>query len=149
MFSIDPSKRFTLQDVNTILSKNQPIQLSEVAKKNISECRDYLDKKIKSQKAHIYGINTGFGSLCNMEIADSDLEKIQENLVMSHACGMGDEVPTEIVKLMLLLKIQALSYGKSGVQLVTVERLVDFFNKDILPVVYQLGSLGASGDLAP
>ncbi len=149
MFSIDPSKRFTLQDVNTILSKNEKLQLSDIAKKNITDCRAYLDKKIKSQTTPIYGINTGFGSLCNVEIAESDLEKLQENLVMSHACGMGDEVPQPIVKLMLLLKIQALSYGKSGVQLVTVERLVDFFNHDVLPVVYQLGSLGASGDLAP
>jgi histidine ammonia-lyase len=149
MFSIDPSKRFTLQDVSSILSKNEKLQLSDIAKKNISDCRDYLDKKVKSQKEPIYGINTGFGSLCNVEIAENDLEKLQENLVMSHACGMGDEVPQAIVKLMLLLKIQALSYGKSGVQLITVERLVDFFNNDILPVVYQLGSLGASGDLAP
>jgi histidine ammonia-lyase len=149
MFSIDPSKRFTLQDVSTILSKNEKIQLSDIAKKNITDCRNYLDKKVKSQAAPIYGINTGFGSLCNVEIAEADLEKLQENLVMSHACGMGDEVPQSIVKLMLLLKIQALSYGKSGVQLVTVERLVDFFNNDVLPVVYQLGSLGASGDLAP
>lgn len=149
MFSIDPSKRFTLQDVDTILSKNEKLQLSDIAKKNITDCRNYLDKKVKSQAEPIYGINTGFGSLCNVEIAESDLEKLQENLVMSHACGMGDEVPQPIVKLMLLLKIQALSYGKSGVQLVTVERLVDFFNNDVLPVVYQLGSLGASGDLAP
>lgn len=149
MFNIDPSKRFTLQDIENIISNNLQLQLSDVAKKNISDCREYLDKKVKSQKEPIYGINTGFGALCNVEIADKDLEKLQENLVMSHACGMGDEVPQPIVKLMLLLKIQALSYGKSGVQLVTVERLVDFFNKDILPVVYQLGSLGASGDLAP
>ncbi|MCL2510843.1 MAG: histidine ammonia-lyase, partial [Bacteroidales bacterium] len=73
----------------------------------------------------------------------------QENLVMSHACGMGEEVPQEIVKLMLFLKIQSLSYGHSGLQLLTVQRLIDFFNNDVLPVVYQQGSLGASGDLAP
>jgi len=149
MFSIDPSKRFTLEDVNTILSKNVKLQLSDTAQKNITDCRNYLDKKVKSQKEPIYGINTGFGSLCNVEIAENDLEKLQENLVMSHACGMGEEVPEEIVKLMLLLKIQALSYGKSGVQLITVERLINFYNNDVLPVVYQLGSLGASGDLAP
>ncbi len=149
MFSIDPSKRFTLEDVNTILTKNEKLQLSETAKKNITDCRNYLDKKVKSHPEPIYGINTGFGALCNVEIAESDLEKLQENLVMSHACGMGEEVPQSVVKLMLLLKIQALSYGKSGVQLVTVERLVDFYNNDVLPVVYQLGSLGASGDLAP
>ncbi len=149
MFSIDPSKRFTLEDVSSILSKNEKLQLSDTAKKNITDCRDYLEKKVKSQKEPIYGINTGFGSLCNVQIEDADLEKLQENLVMSHACGMGEEVPQVIVKLMLLLKIQALSYGKSGVQLITVERLIDLYNNDVLPVVYQLGSLGASGDLAP
>ena len=149
MFSIDPSKRFTLEDVSKILKKNEKLQLSDAAIKNIEKCRNYLDKKIKSNKSPIYGINTGFGSLCNVQIADKDLEKLQENLVMSHACGMGGEVPQEIVKLMLLLKIQALSYGKSGIQLATVERLIDFYNNNILPVVYQLGSLGASGDLAP
>ncbi len=149
MFSIDPSKRLTLQEINTIISTGQQLQLSEIAKKNITDCRNYLDKKIKSHPEPIYGINTGFGALCNVEIPASDIEKLQENLVMSHACGMGDEVPQEIVKLMLLLKIQALSYGKSGVQLVTVESLISFFNNTVLPVVYQLGSLGASGDLAP
>jgi histidine ammonia-lyase len=125
------------------------LALSESAKKNIEYCRSYLDKKIRSHPEPIYGINTGFGSLCNVEIAPKDIEKLQENLVMSHACGMGAEVPQEIVKLMLLLKIQALSYGKSAVQLITVNRLIDLYNLNILPVVYQLGSLGASGDLAP
>ena len=104
---------------------------------------------MKSQEEPIYGINTGFGSLCNHTISTKELSTLQSNLVKSHACGIGDEVPREIVKLMLLLKIQSLSYGHSGIQLCTVERLADFFNNDILPVVYQLGSLGASGDLAP
>lgn len=141
--------QLTLQAASEILSGNKKLFLSEEAKKNISSCREYLDKKMASQKEPVYGINTGFGSLCNVVIPDSDLEKLQQNLVMSHACGTGDEVPSDVVKLMLLLKIQALSYGKSGVQLQTVERLVDFFNNDVLPVVYQQGSLGASGDLAP
>lgn len=141
--------QLTLQAISEILSGNKKLSLSEEAKKNISSCREYLDKKMASQKEPVYGINTGFGSLCNVVIPDSDLEKLQQNLVMSHACGTGDEVPSDVVKLMLLLKIQALSYGKSGVQLQTVERLVDFFNNDVLPVVYQQGSLGASGDLAP
>ncbi|HEY0029637.1 MAG TPA: histidine ammonia-lyase [Bacteroidia bacterium] len=135
--------------ISEIISTDKKLSLSEEAKKNITRCREYLDKKMLSQKDPIYGINTGFGSLCNVVIPDEELEKLQQNLVMSHACGTGDEVPKEIVKLMLLLKIQALSYGKSAVQLQTVERLVDFFNHDILPVVYQQGSLGASGDLAP
>ena len=138
-----------LHTISEIISENKKLSLSEEAKANIIACRDYLDKKMASQKTPIYGINTGFGSLCNVVIPDNELEQLQTNLVMSHACGTGDEVPNEVVKLMLLLKIQALSYGKSGVQLQTVERLVDFFNNDVLPVVYQQGSLGASGDLSP
>ena len=87
--------------------------------------------------------------MCNHSIPADDLSQLQKNLVMSHACGFGQEVPSEIVKIMLFLKIQSLSYGNSGVQLETVNRLIDFYNNDILPVVYQQGSLGASGDLAP
>ncbi|NCC87674.1 MAG: histidine ammonia-lyase, partial [Clostridia bacterium] len=125
------------------------IQLSDEAKANIIKCRNYLDDKIKIHDKPIYGINTGFGSLCNTSVGENELEQLQTNLVMSHACGMGDEVDSKIVKLMMLLKIQALSYGKSGVCVETVERLVYFYNNDLIPVVYQLGSLGASGDLAP
>ncbi|OFY88044.1 MAG: histidine ammonia-lyase [Bacteroidetes bacterium RIFCSPLOWO2_12_FULL_35_15] len=143
------TQQLDFDKISEIIFKKEKITLSEEVKINIITCREYLDKKMASQKEPIYGINTGFGSLCDVVIPDSDLEKLQQNIVMSHACGIGDEVPPEIVKLMLLLKIQALSYGKSGVQLQTVERLVDFFNNDILPVVYQQGSLGASGDLAP
>ena len=104
---------------------------------------------METQKEPIYGITTGFGSLCNISISKEQLSQLQKNLVMSHACGVGEEVPQEIVKIMLLNKIQSLSYGNSGVQLQTVERLIEFFNNDIFPVVYQQGSLGASGDLAP
>lgn len=148
-FSIDPNKQITLKDIHKILENNASLELSENAKKSITACRDYLDKKMASQKEPIYGINTGFGSLCNVIIPDSELEQLQTNLVMSHACGMGDEVPMDVVRLMLLLKIQSLSYGKSAVQLQTVERLVDFYNLKIYPIVYEQGSLGASGDLSP
>ncbi len=143
------SKKLDFASISEIISSNKKLALSEEAKNNITHCREYLDNKMATHDGPIYGINTGFGSLCNIVIPEADLEKLQQNLVMSHACGTGDEVPAEIVKLMLLLKIQSLSYGKSAVQLKTVERLVDFFNHDILPVVYQLGSLGASGDLSP
>jgi histidine ammonia-lyase len=143
------TQQIDLNTITEIISNNKKLVLSEEAIENISRCREYLDKKMASSKAPIYGINTGFGSLCNVIIPDNELEQLQTNLVMSHACGTGDEVPQDVVKLMLLLKVQALAYGKSAVQLETVERLVDFFNNDILPVVYQQGSLGASGDLAP
>ena len=139
----------SLQSLQEIVLQHKLLALSDEAKVNIQKCRDYLDKKMASKSKPIYGINTGFGALCNVKISKDNLSKLQENLVKSHACGTGDEVPTEIVKLMLLLKIQSLSYGHSGIQLQTVERLVDFYNNDVLPVIYTQGSLGASGDLAP
>jgi histidine ammonia-lyase len=143
------SAHLSLSQLNDIFFNSHKIELSDEAKNNIITCRNYLDNKIKTHDKPIYGINTGFGSLCNTSIADNELEQLQTNLVMSHACGMGDEVDSKIVKLMMLLKIQALSYGKSAICIETVERLVYFYNNDIIPVVYQLGSLGASGDLAP
>ncbi len=146
--SIDTSHPISLKDVGTILNA-QSFEISSSARSNIENCRTFLEDKIKKAKDPIYGINTGFGALYNTSIKDSDLEKLQENLVMSHACGMGEEVPLHIVKLMLYLKARGLSYGLSGVQTATVERLVEFLNHAIYPVVYQLGSLGASGDLAP
>jgi len=146
-FSIN--KQLTFNDVADIISQKKQLILGEEAKKRIVDCRNYLDKKLENNDNVFYGINTGFGSLCNTKISNQDLEKLQKNLLLSHACGTGDYVPREIVKLMLLLKIQSLSYGNSGVQLKTIETLCEFFNKDIIPVVYTLGSLGASGDLAP
>ncbi|HQO50803.1 MAG TPA: aromatic amino acid ammonia-lyase, partial [Bacteroidales bacterium] len=142
-------EKLTFKRVFDILREGYQLQLSTEAIAKIVKCRDYLDRKMQAQTAPIYGITTGFGSLCDTSISNDDLGTLQKNLVMSHACGTGDKVPAEIVRLMLLLKIQSLSYGHSGVQLITVQRLVDFFNHNILPVVYEMGSLGASGDLSP
>jgi len=124
------------------------LELSADALQKIATNRSYLDN-ILSKGDTYYGINTGFGSLCNVRIEPNELAQLQENLVCSHACGMGDEVPEEIVRLMLLLKIHGLSQGYSGVRTQIVQRLADFYNKGIYPIVYELGSLGASGDLAP
>jgi histidine ammonia-lyase len=140
-------KKLSLSDIETILSS--PIKLDETSVANIEKCRAYLDSKMKEECKTFYGINTGFGSLCNVKISNDDIEQLQENLVLSHACGMGNEVPQDIVKLMLLLKVKNFVYGNSGVSLEVTERLISFYNQNILPVVYQLGSLGASGDLAP
>lgn len=139
----------TLESIDEILKGNKRLVLSQDSEDAIVKCRKYLDEKLGRHDKPIYGINTGFGSLCNTEISNNDLEDLQRNLVMSHACGLGKEVPSEIVKIMLLLKIQGVSYGHSGVQLATVNRLIDFYNHDVFPVVYEQGSLGASGDLAP
>jgi histidine ammonia-lyase len=132
-----------------IIAGGTKIVLSDDVVNRIRVCRDYLDRRMEKKGEIIYGINTGFGSLYNKVISDENLGLLQKNLVMSHACGTGDEVPEEITRLMLLLKIQSLSYGHSGVQVETVQRLADLYNNDILPVVYTYGSLGASGDLAP
>ncbi|MBP6532092.1 MAG: histidine ammonia-lyase [Bacteroidia bacterium] len=143
------SKELSINDVEEIIAENRKLVLSDEAKSKIVKCRKYLDNKLREHSETIYGINTGFGALYNKSVSENDLGKLQRNLMISHACGTGEMVPLEIVRLMLLLKIQGLSYGNSGVQLITVERLMDFFNNEIYPIVYQQGSLGASGDLAP
>jgi histidine ammonia-lyase len=132
-----------------ILDNREKIALSHESTEAVIKCRKYLDDKMSDIDRPLYGITTGFGSLYNVTIPLEDLSQLQHNLVMSHACGSGPTVRPEIVKLMLFLKAQSLSYGHSGAQLVTVQRLIDMFNNDVLPVVYQQGSLGASGDLAP
>ena len=143
------SKELSINDVEEIIAENRKLVLSDEAKSKIVKCRKYLDNKLREHSETIYGINTGFGALYNKSVSENDLGKLQRNLMISHACGTGEMVPLEIVRLMLLLKIQGLSYGNSGVQLITVERLMDFFNNEVYPIVYQQGSLGASGDLAP
>lgn len=143
------TKPITLSDLSALISKSVQLQVSDEVKKKILACRHYLDEKLKDTVHPIYGINTGFGSLYNQYISADDLEKLQDNLVKSHACGTGPLVPDEIVRLMLFLKIRSLGYGYSGVQLETVERLADYFNNNIYPLIYEMGSLGASGDLAP
>lgn len=142
-------KILTIENVAEILNQKATLELSEGARKRIQDCRDFLDDKIQRSEKPIYGINTGFGSLCNTSIGKESLGQLQKNLVMSHACGSGRRVDQELIKLMLLLKVQGLSYGHSGVTVATVERLIWLFNNNILPVVYEQGSLGASGDLAP
>ncbi len=148
-YYLDPEVRLTLDLIQGIVEEKQTLALSNEAKRRIEKCRNYLNQKMENQKVPIYGVTTGFGSLCNISISKEQLSQLQKNLVMSHACGVGDEVPAEVVRLMLLLKAQNFCFGYSGAQLQTVQRLVDCYNDDILPIVYQQGSLGASGDLCP
>jgi len=147
-FKISPED-LKLETILEILNKKARLSLSQESVNLITVCRKYLDHKLENNTLPIYGITTGFGSLQNKTISKDQLNKLQENLVMSHACGTGPIVREEIVRLMLLLKIHALSLGKSGVQVTTIQRLIDFFNEGVTPIVYEQGSLGASGDLAP
>lgn len=135
--------------IEKILKDNSRLVLSEDAKKNIKRCREFLDKKTDENTVPVYGVTTGFGSLYNKHISKDQLTTLQENLLKSHSCSVGTPVSPIVVKLMLMLKAHAISLGYSGVQLSTVERILDFYNNDILPIVYDRGSLGASGDLAP
>ncbi|CAN5162697.1 histidine ammonia-lyase [soil metagenome] len=140
---------FTIDQVQQYLDSKSNITISENAKAAIIKCRDYLNNKIKNSNDFFYGINTGFGYLQNVKIDKARLNELQNNLLMSHACGMGDEVPASIVKMMLMLKVKSLSYGHSAISTQVVERLIEMHNHDVLPVIYTQGSLGASGDLAP
>lgn len=143
------SEHQDLNSLEALLNSDEALKLSEAAKSKIKKCSEFLHKTIDESDDAFYGINTGFGSLCNTSISKDDLKDLQRNLLLSHACGMGDIVPNNVVAAMLLLKVMSLSKGHSGVQLSTVEKLLDLYNSRVLPKVYQLGSLGASGDLAP
>jgi histidine ammonia-lyase len=137
------------EQIKDLLDFKQQISISLDAQEKIRACRTYLDLKMKDAGSLYYGINTGFGFLQNVQIDADSIEQLQYNLLVSHACGLGEEVPKDIVKLMLMLKVKSLSYGNSGVQIDTVNRLIDMFNQDVTPVIFTQGSLGASGDLAP
>ncbi len=139
----------SIERIGEIIEKGYKLELSEDSRKRIIRCREFLEKTIKESKTPVYGVTTGFGSLCKVSISEDQLSQLQINLMMSHACGVGERVPNDIVKIMILLKIQSLSYGYSACKIETVERLIDMFNNNILPIVYMQGSLGASGDLCP
>ena len=140
----------TLTDLAATLQSRETLHLSPEAEARIQACHAYLHQRLHDHPDQpIYGLNTGFGALHNMPIPPADRQQLQANLLMSHACGTGAEVPAELVRLMLLLKVQSLSHGHSGVQLATVQRLLAMYNREMHPVVYEQGSLGASGDLVP
>lgn len=143
------AEHLTIERIGEIIYNGYKLELGDDAKKRIERCREYLDEKIRTSNQPVYGVTTGFGSLCNVSIGKDQLTQLQINLIKSHACGTGDRVPNDVVKIMLLLKIQSLSYGYSGCKVDTVEQLIRFFNNDVYPVVYKQGSLGASGDLVP
>ncbi len=142
-------KWLSIEDLGKLLANKEKLSLSEESQTAIQTCYDFLHQKINATEQSYYGINTGFGSLCNIKIEEKELETLQSNLVRSHACGIGDLVPEEVIQIILLLKIKSLSLGHSAVSLPLIERLVEMYNETMWPVLYQLGSLGASGDLAP
>ncbi len=145
---ISPHK-ITIEELFVYFKEDFKLELSDDSKQSVVNARKYLDDKMTDPNAIIYGVNTGFGSLCDVSISSEQTSELQYNLIVSHAAGQGGYVPTEIARLILLLKIKNLAFGYSGVSLTLLERLMFFYNNKITPVIYQLGSLGASGDLVP
>jgi histidine ammonia-lyase len=143
------SAPLTLDDIRQFLNGCDRIILDSDTLQRVQANRDFLERKLAVPHAQYYGINTGFGALCDVPIAPELLEQLQYNLIMSHACGMGDEVIEPVVRLMMLLKVKGLSLGYSGITVETLTQITTLYNQGILPIVYEIGSLGASGDLAP
>ena len=139
----------SLNSIKSLTASGDKISLHPDLQKSVIDCRKYLENAVDIAKKPIYGVNTGFGSLCNTSISKEEISELQVNLVLSHACGTGDVIPEEVSRLMLLLKIVNLSLGHSGIRIETLDRLIFMYNEEITPVVFELGSLGASGDLAP
>jgi histidine ammonia-lyase len=141
-------KYYTLPEVYRCIKDKLPISLSKSVRKKIQSSNEILEDCIKSGDV-IYGLNTGFGKLSQVKISNDDMGSLQKNLIMSHSAGVGDNSPSEIVKIMMLLKIISLSRGYSGVRIKLINKIIDFINFDCIPIVPCQGSVGASGDLAP
>ena len=146
---LHPDHPLDFERIHGSLKSKLKLELSAEAIERMDAGRSWLERHISETDRPIYGINTGFGSLCDTGVSEGEIDRLQENLILSHACGLGAEVPAEVVSLMLLFKAQAFVYGLSGVRSELTQRLVDMYNADCLPLVYRFGSLGASGDLAP
>lgn len=123
-------------------------ELTSEAKEKVIECRRKVEKMANSKKA-VYGVNTGFGPLCDTQISPEETNKLQENLLITHAVGVGNPIEKSLSKLMMICKVHALCQGYSGIRLELIERIIFFIENDLLPVVPEQGSVGASGDLAP
>lgn len=141
-------KSLTFEKIKYFLEQSPKVALSTEAKSKINKARNLIDKWIKTDEV-IYGVTTGFGEFANVKISIKDIETLQENLIMSHSAGVGEALPPFIVKLMMLLRVNSLAQGHSGIRLSTLNLLIDIINNDIIPVVPSQGSVGSSGDLAP
>lgn len=139
---------FTLEKLDELLGRPVRVTLGETAVETVRRGREWVEQALRGNRA-VYGVNTGFGSLCRKQISAEQLEALQEHLIISHAVGVGPDMPDALVRLMMLFKTHALLAGHSGIRVETVQLLTDLLSADLLPVVPIKGSLGASGDLAP
>lgn len=141
-------RRLTLEDLINVTRKGYKVEISEGAYKKVAEARELVDRYVKEKKVS-YGITTGFGKFSDTVISEEQTGLLQKNLIMSHSCGVGNPIPVDMAKGIMLLRIVNLSKGHSGVRKIVLDTLVDMLNKDVTPFIPEKGSLGASGDLAP
>ena len=141
-------EQLTVEKIIAILQGDLKAILTDDTIKKIEECRKKVEKIASSNKA-VYGINTGFGPLCDEQISQAELNKLQKNLLITHAVGVGDPIDKDISMIMMICKVHALCQGYSGIRLEVIERILFFIENKLLPVVPEQGSVGASGDLAP
>ncbi|MCF8242975.1 MAG: histidine ammonia-lyase [Melioribacteraceae bacterium] len=141
-------KSLTLDKIDKFINNSPSVSLSAEAEKRVNKARKLIDEWVESGKI-IYGVTTGFGEFANVHISKQDIEKLQENLIVSHSAGVGENLPPKVVKVMMLLRANALARGHSGIRLSTLQLLIDMINKNIIPVIPSQGSVGSSGDLAP
>ena len=147
MIYLDGSS-LTIDQVVEIARNKAEVGLSEEAKKNIQISRDIVEKNIEEKKV-IYGLNTGFGKFVNVAISENELDKLQLNLILSDAVGVGDPFKQDVTRAIMLLRVNALAKGFSGIRLSTVETMIAMLNKGVHPVIPEKGSVGSSGDLCP
>lgn len=140
--------KLTIEELLRVVREDALVALSEQAKEAVGRSREVVEKCVSDNKV-VYGLTTGFGKFSDVTISEEDTLALQENLIMSHACGVGEPLPEEVVKAMMLLRVNALSIGNSGIRLSTIETLIEMINKGVMPVIPSKGSLGASGDLVP
>lgn len=141
-------QNLSIEQLGRILYNGEKIEIAEEAKVSVVKSRDAVERIVQQDKT-VYGINTGFGKFSDVKIAEHEVSKLQVNLIRSHACGFGEPFSEHVAKAMMVLRLNALLKGLSGIRLEVLERLLWMVNEDIIPVIPQQGSLGASGDLAP
>ncbi len=137
----------TLELLHQIARNHEKVSIAKSSQELVQRASLFVEKVVEDGRA-VYGINTGFGHLANVIIDKHQVKKLQENLLKSHACGVGEPLPIDIVRAMMVLRVNALIKGYSGIRLCTIEKLIEMLNKEVIPVVFEKGSLGASGDLA-
>lgn len=147
MFTLSPGE-LSINDIESLLQSKQEIKLASSAYASIKKSYEIVQRVIREDKT-VYGINTGFGLLANTKVNDKNLKDLQRRIILSHAAGVGPYLHKDIVQLVMLLKINSLSRGYSGVSIKLVDKLIEIYNSGIIPLIPEKGSVGASGDLAP